>query len=132
LINKYNFQIIENNIVVSEPTIFCISSNVNKNKVYVIQSDNLYNPCDFVEDLFKSLMEIELELSSFFVDLRKYYGKYTDSWLWKCTFIKDDNCEFEDLITEDVSSVQLSNNEDAALKEYLYKNLPYDEVLACV
>ena len=68
--------------------------------------------------------------ASIFIDLKNFYGNYTDSWLWKCTFVLDSFCKFDEVIFEDIQSVQLSTCENIALKEYLYNYISNEEALA--
>lgn len=132
MITKYEIEIYDNSYCILKPTLFCLSSDVYDVKLYILQSDHLNNPCDFCEAIFYSLKKRDPNISTVFVDLRNYYGKFTDSWLWKCTFIKDINGDLDDITFADVLSVALTPIENELLKEYLYENTIYDEVLVCV
>jgi hypothetical protein len=130
MITNFSYEIKENDICLSKPTIFCISNNENTEKIYVLQSGSFYNPCDYVENLFCFIQNKDLKIDKLFIDLRNYYGEYTESWLWECIFVKDNHDCLEDVIFRDIKTTKLSEVENKFLKEYLY-NSSNHEISVC-
>ncbi|WP_238907498.1 MULTISPECIES: hypothetical protein [Clostridium] len=93
----------------------------NRNRTCVLQSSSSYNPCDYIQDLFRSVKEINPEICNMFIDLKNFYGDYTDSWFWKCTFILDSCRNLDDVVFEDIQDINLTKDENQIIKEYLYR-----------
>lgn len=131
MIKNYCFEIVEDNICISRPTLFCISRSESTEKIYILRSDSLYNPCDYVENLFNLAKEKNLNIKDLFIDLRNYFVGYNESWLWKCSFIEDENCDFDDVMLQEIMDTQLLGFESEFLKEYLYSYIADNELSVC-
>ncbi|MDU7947774.1 MAG: hypothetical protein E7J31_04995 [Clostridium sp.] len=129
MVKKHYIKLDKNDISCDIPILWEVSFS-NDKSVCILQSNTKYNPCDYVDSLFYNLSELIPGVQSVFIDLKNFYGKYTDSWFWKCTFILDDSKNLDDVICEDIQNVELSITENGALKEYLYNSMDNKNQLA--
>jgi hypothetical protein len=94
---------------------------VTSKSTYIILANTDENPSDHIEEIYKEIMKINNNVNHVYVDMSSIYGKYGD-WMWRCSFIKNDEKLLDDIIYTSVSDIDLDETENSYMSEYIYES----------